>query len=126
MTSTLENTRRPDITFHADGRIDITARVAKALSLQPGDVIDIAHDGSEYYLYVKHRNALGRHQAQCYVTKRGKTCNNLRTYSKRLCQAVLSVNGNQQARLPVGQPIEIKSLGTALPLIIRHNIPKND
>lgn len=125
MTSTLENTRRPDITFHCDGRIDITARVAKALSLHPGDVIDIAHDGREYLLYVKHHNAVGLHEAQCAPTYKGRTCNNLRAHSKRLCQAVLKVNGNYlEARLPVGEPINHPSLGTALPLIIKHNIPR--
>lgn len=125
MTSILDNTRRPDITFHSNGRIDITARVATALALQPGDTIDIARDTGEYYLYVKHRNAVGRHEAQCAPTYKGRTCNNLRAHSKRLCQAVLKVNGNYlEARLPVGEPISHPSLGTALPLIIKHNIPR--
>lgn len=125
MTTILQYTRRPDITFHGDGRIDITARVAKALALQPGDTIDIARDTGEYYLYVKHRNAVGRHEAQCRATNHGKTCNNMRAHSKQLCQAVLTVNGNcLEARLPVGEPISHPSLGTALPLIIKHNIPR--
>jgi len=125
MTTTLENTRKPDITFHANGRIDITARAAKALSLHSGDVIDIAHDGSEYYLYVKHHNAIGRHEAQCWPTNKGKTCNNLRAHSKRLCMAVLNVNGNSnEARLPVGEPIAHEDLGTTLPIIIKRNIPR--
>lgn len=125
MVTTLDNTRRPDITFHSDGRIDITARVAKALSLHPGDVIDIAHDAGEYYLYVKHRNTIGRHEAQCRATYRGKTCNNLRAHSKRLCLAVLKVNGNYTiARLPVGEPQQHSSLGIVLPIIIKHNIPR--
>ena len=126
MTTTLENTRRPDITFHTSGRIDITARVVKALSLLPGDVIDIAHDASEYYLYVKHRNTVGRHEAQCSPTYKGRTCHNLRAHSKRLCMAVINVNGNSVARLPVGDPINHPSLGVALPVIIRHNIKKPD
>ena len=125
MNCALQNTRRPDITFHCDGRIDITARVAKALSLHPGDVIDIAHDDSEYYLYVKHRNAVGRHEAQCAATYKGRTCNNLRAHSRRLCQAVLKVNGNYTtARLPVGEPVQHNSLGITLPIIIKYNIPK--
>ena len=125
MNCELKNTRRPDITFHSDGRIDITARVAKALSLRPGDVIDIAHDTGEYYLYVKHRNAVGRHEAQCHATYRGKTCNNLRAHSKQLCLAVLRVNGNYTiARLPVGEPLQHQGLGIALPIIIHHNIKR--
>ena len=125
MTTTLENTRKPDITFYRDGRIEITARVTKALSLHPGDVIDIAHDGSEYYLYVKHHNAIGRHEAQCRPTNHGKVCNSLRAHSKRLCMAVLNVNGNNnEARLPVGEPIDHATLGTSLPIIIKRNIPR--
>lgn len=125
MNYTLHITRRPDITFHSSGRIDITARVTKALALQPGDVIDIAHDTGEYYLYVKHRNAVGRHEAQCAPTYKGHTCNNMRAHSKLLCQAVLKVNGNYlEARLPVGEPINHPSLGKALPIIIKLNIPR--
>jgi hypothetical protein len=125
MNCALNNTRKPDITFHSDGRIEITARVTKALSIHPGDVIDIAHDGSEHYLYVKHHNAIGRHEAQCYPTYKGKTCNNLRAHSKRLCMAVLNVNGNDnEARLPVGEPMQHNTLGTALPIIIHHNLDK--
>jgi hypothetical protein len=125
MTTTLDNTRRPDITFHSSGRIDITARVAKALSLHPGDVIDIAHDGSEYYLYVKHRAALGRHEAQCRPTNYGKICNSFRAHSKRLCMAVFDVNGTStEARLPVGEAMQHSTLGTTLPIIIKRNIPR--
>ena len=47
-----EKTRRPDITFYRNGRIDITASVAERLSLRAGDVIDIARGKEEYYLYV--------------------------------------------------------------------------
>ena len=38
----ITNTRQGDITFHADGRIDITAHVAGTLHLQRGDVLNIA------------------------------------------------------------------------------------
>ncbi len=125
MTTPLDNTRKPDLTFHSSGLIDITARVVKALALHPGDVIDIAHDDREYYLYVKHRNALGRHEAQCRATNRGLTCNNLRAHSRNLCRLVLGINGNSTAaRLPVGTPTDIPPLGTALPIIIKHNIPR--
>lgn len=125
MRTALTYTRRPDITFHTDGRIDITARVAKALSLHPGDVIDIADDGSEVYLYCKHHNAIGRHEAQCYATNQGKTCNNLRAHSRRLCKAIfriVRINDDGTARLPVGEPTTHHTLGTALPIITHHNI----
>ena len=42
MIKLLQRTRRPDITFCRNGRISITARVVRLLSLQPGDSINIA------------------------------------------------------------------------------------
>lgn len=72
MIKLLERTRRPDITFCRNGRISITARVVRLLSLQPGDSINIAfHLGECYLLAARHDNAIGRHIAQCYPTKKG-------------------------------------------------------
>lgn len=72
MIKLLERTRRPDITFCRNGRISITARVVRMLSLQPGDSINIAfHLGECYLLPVRHAGTPGRHHAQCYPTKQG-------------------------------------------------------
>ena len=72
MIKLLQRTRRPDITFCRNGRISITARVVRLLSLQPGDSINIAfHLGGCYLLASRHENAIGRHIAQCYPTKKG-------------------------------------------------------
>ena len=72
MIKLLERTRRPDITFFRNGRISITARVVRLLSLQPGDSINVAfHLGECYLLAVRHQNAIGRHVAQCHPTKKG-------------------------------------------------------
>jgi bifunctional DNA-binding transcriptional regulator/antitoxin component of YhaV-PrlF toxin-antitoxin module len=121
MNSLLHNTRKPDVTLHADGRIDIAARAARLLGLHPGDVVDIALDerGREAYIYVKHRDAVGRHEAQVYPTnRRGKICNNYRCHSKRITSTLLG--DRQSAKLPAGDPVEIPCIGTALPLIIRY------
>ena len=40
-------TRRGDVTFHADGRIDITAHVSRQLKLERGDVVGIATTDDE-------------------------------------------------------------------------------
>lgn len=122
MTTMLGNTRRPDVSFYATGRIDITARTAKLLALRDGDVIDIATNGKEYYLYVKYKGdeVVGRHEAQCRPTKKGSR--NYRAYSRRLCSIVLDLNGEANAaHLPVG---EAESGGKMLPIIIRNNIKK--
>ena len=123
MKHLLDNTRRHDITFNVDGRIEISATVTKALGLLPGDVIDIAlsERDREAYLYVKHRQPAGRHKAQCHRTGNGRTCNSLRAHSVEICRRVLDINGFSatQARLPVGDSVDVPCIGKALPLIIR-------
>jgi len=123
MTSILERTRRPDVTFYRDGRIDITAHAAIELGLKAGDVIDIARDGMEYYMYVSHKaeEVTGRHEAQVYPTSKCKrVCHNFRAHSVRLCREVLRLNGaKERARLITGKAIETAETGRALPIIIR-------
>lgn len=123
MTTLLPNTRRPDVSFYANGRIDITARVAKMLSLKENDVIDIALQGGEYLLYRKYKaeSLIGRHEAQCHVTKKRGLfrSNNIRAYSKRLCAAMLKAAGTHPtARLPVGINTPLGHHGTAVTIII--------
>ena len=127
MTNLLGNTRRPDVSFYANGRIDITARVAKILELHEGDVIDIAIDDCEYMLYRKHlgEELVGRHEAQCHLTKRGlRRSYNIRAYSKRLCSAILdAANAKIMVRIPIGTPVSLPNSGTAaVPLIYKHNL----
>lgn len=118
MTSVLGNTRRADITFHKSGKIDITARVTKALGLRAGDVIDIVTGNGECYLRVKHRaeRLIGRHEAQVWPTSKAvRQCHNMRCHSKRLCAAVLEMcHTDDTARLHTG---EMTAMG--LPLITR-------
>jgi len=124
MKRLLENTRRHDITFNADGRIEISAHVTRELDLHPGDVIDVAVDevGRECYLYIKHRQPAGRHKAQCHRTGRGRTCNSLRAHSVEICRKVLDMRGfsTSQARLPVGEAVAVDGVNRALPIIIRY------
>ena len=47
MKSILPNSRKHDISFHASGKIDISAHIARKLSLAPGDIIDIAHENGD-------------------------------------------------------------------------------
>lgn len=104
-------TRRPDITFRADGRIDITSRIAKALGLAPGDVIDVAEVYSgEFCLYVRHRACVcGRHEGRSYPVMKGYQNGAYRVWSRRLCDAVRAAAGCSAVnlRLPCGEPIEI-------------------
>lgn len=119
MQSLLGNTRKIDITFAASGRIDITAHVAKHLQLHRGDVLDVCTDGQEYYLYVKHRApAAGHHEATVFPTNRSG--HNFRTWSRRLCNAILKASGTTDcARLCTGEPIQ-KSGVILLPIITKY------
>lgn len=113
------NTRKPDIIFSADGRIDISARVAKFLELRKGDVVDVAVSYGEFYLYVKHRAPTnGRFEATVYPTNnRGR---HFRTTSKRLCAAILRECGvTEKARLGIGTPVS-RTLGVLLPIITKN------
>ena len=124
MTSLLEDSRRPDITFHNDGRIDITARLVRKLGIGKGDVIDVKTDGIEYFLYVRHRAAdlSGTHEAQCYPTNSGKS-HNFRCYSARLCKALIGkvAASAKQLKLQAGSAIELPVIcKPAVPLITRN------
>jgi bifunctional DNA-binding transcriptional regulator/antitoxin component of YhaV-PrlF toxin-antitoxin module len=120
MDKIIGNTRRPDITFYKSGRIDITARVAKLLDINEGDVIDIATDGMEYYLMVERsgKNVVGRHEGRCYKTY-GGNCRNMRAYSVRLARAVLK--SGDILRLPVGE-VEEREGQRYLPIIVRRRL----
>lgn len=117
MQSILNNIRRPDITFYPNGRIDITARVAGMLSLESGDVIDILHDGREFYIYVRAKRSqiIGRFHGQVHPTNLGKS-RNYRAFSIQMTNYILSHCHATTARLPVGEPLQL-SVGTALPII---------
>lgn len=119
------NTRKPDLTFYSNGRIDICANAAKALGLVRGDVIDIASDGVEVYLYVKHRasDVVGRHRGVCNPTKIGKRkSNNMRAWNAALCSYILRMHHTDVVSLPVGEAVEVAGLGLALPIIVRNRL----
>lgn len=126
-------TRCGDITFHLDGRIDLTAHVAKALSLRPGDVINIARiEGRfcEHYLYVARRSyeTTGRHSCTCHPVKNNGRY--MRVFCKRLTGYVLSRTRKDATQVFPGKPpsptalclrvgaiTQVNGLGPALPLI---------
>lgn len=120
MIKLLERTRRPDITFCRNGRISITARVVRMLSLQPGDSINIAfHLGECYLLPVRHAGTPGRHHAQCYPTKKGSR--NYCANSVMLARLMLDNCGikEQRASFMIGQA-EKRDGETVLPIIFKH------
>lgn len=107
MKSILPNSRKHDISFHPSGKIDISAHIARSLSLAPGDVIDIVQESGEWYLYVKLRSGhyVGRHDGRVWATARGK--GTFRTCSKAITNAVLTATGTEsRLRCPCGAEIE--------------------
>lgn len=125
MRSILNNTRRPDVTFYPNGRIDITANVARKLNLHQGDVIDIVDNGGlEYLLYIKHRGEtlVGNHEAVCRQSKRRS--HNFRAYSKRLCSFMFRFTDRKDEpfRVPAGEVMRYKDYGIMVALLTKMNI----
>ena len=107
MRSILQNSRKHDLTFHQSGRIDISAHIARRLSLAPGDVIDIAQEAGEWYLYVKLRagSYSGRHEGRIWATAKGK--GSFRTWCKALSMAVLqAASASDILRCLCGEELE--------------------
>lgn len=145
MIKLLEHTRRPDVSFSRNGTIRITARVARILSLCPGDALNIAITNGEFpcqqaqsgtcscsaecrrkcnhvefLLHAVHiTNAFSRHEAQCYPSKRGS--GNYCANSVRLCRALLDCAGvsADKASFMVGQAIERDGI-IYVPIITLH------
>lgn len=120
MKSILGNTRKADIIFNASGKIDITARVAKTLELQPGDVVDIMHSNEEFYLYIKHHAPVdGRHDGTAIQTnQRG---NHFRVQSKALCTAILQeCKADKKVKLRVGETVALADGEKAISIITRN------
>lgn len=129
MESLLGNTRKPDVSFFKDGHINITARVAKTLNIEEGDVIDILKDGKELYLYVKakSKDVVGLHMNRCRSTRPEKGYRNFRTNCKRLCDAIFQLCGSSEVvQLAAGEGFEIENIGIVVPLITRINLYKDD
>ena len=125
MTSLITNSRKPDITFYPNGRIDIKARIAKLLSLGDGDVINVAKHNREYLLYVRQKKneIVGQYEGTVHVSKKGKfSTHNMRTYSLQLTNAMYKEVGMEittPLRLPAGDVTAVDGIGIAIPLITR-------
>ena len=125
MRSVSSTTRRHDVQFRADGQINLSAYVTHALSLSPGDVIDIAYEQvegvNEYYLYVQHRveETRGRHLGACrQVNDNG--LGYLRVNNVRLSRFVLKeCHAENRLQARVGEVVHHPELGICLTLILR-------
>ena len=107
METILRNSRRHDISFHPSGKIDISAHIARRLTLTPGDVIGIAREDGEWYLYVRLRAGQyqGRHEGRVWATAHGK--GTFRTASKTITRTILQAAGTETIlRCPCGAEFE--------------------
>lgn len=114
----LKTIRRPDVTFCRNGRINITARVARSLQLTDGDAINIFSDGIEFLLFVqtKASSRIGRDYAVIHPSNKGSNhfvCNCI-----KLSTALLNAIGSkdEQVSFFTGEPIEIHGK-TYIPII---------
>lgn len=120
MQNLVENQRRPDITFHGDGTINITAGVAKRLGLRKGDVIGVGIHAGEYILYVRAKAGFhGMYQGRCFSTNKGNS-HSLRAHSAQMARAVIQACGmTDSVRLYAGDTVT-GEWGTGVCLITRH------
>lgn len=119
MKSILPSSRRHDISFHPSGKIEISARVARKLSLVSGDVVGIAEERGELFLYVRLRAGTytGRHKGCVSTANHGR--GTFRTYSKAISRSVLSIAGTPgPLRCPCGAEI-IRDNKTYITIIYR-------
>lgn len=110
--------RKPDVTFYGNGKINLTAGVARLLDIREGDSVDIAQDDAgDCFLYVRHRadaSSPYRYQAVCRPTSGGR---NMRAYSQKLCRFIIRMCREEVVQLNIGEPAELAGIGPALPLI---------
>lgn len=118
MIRLLQHTRRPDISFSRNGKIRISASVARALSLHPGYILNIAVEKGEYLLFATPAPDFGRHRAQCYPSKKGSR--NFCANSADLCAALLDSLGitAPKATFLTGEPLIIDNT-KYIPIITR-------
>lgn len=120
MKKLLEHTRRSDVSFSRNGTIRITARVARAIHLCPGDALNIAVANGEFLLHAIHiANTFSRHEAQCYPSKKGS--GNYCANSVRLCRSLLDTVGipEPKASFMVGEAFQRENT-TYVPIITAH------
>ena len=114
-------TRCGDLTFHASGRIDITAHLSELLHLCDGDILSIAVSDDivrEYYLYVAHRkgDTTGRHTCRCHSVKGAGRY--MRMFSKSLSAYLLrSAHGADKVTFIAGELKLIPGIGNAVTLV---------
>ncbi len=122
MQNLLSHNRRPDLTFHKSGRIDISARVVGILNLRPGDVVSIARENDGFFLFIVARcDETAPHfsySGRCFSAN--KASSSLRTQSRILCGEMLRASRrNKVAKLPVGDLVTTP-VGMALPIITQN------
>lgn len=121
MEKILSTTRRPDITFYADGHIHITSRIARILNLSHESCINVAIDHGEYLLFAEHyENMIGNHTARCRSINKGGRY--FRANSVRLCRTMINACGAAGcAALYCGVPVIIHNK-TYIPIITRQTL----
>lgn len=124
MQSVIVKSRKPDLTFHITGRINISARIARELQLKSGDLIDIMEDDDQHeaYIYVRHRAPnVGRHEGMVFPSHKGSY--HFIASSKALCEYILrKCEQQKKAAVACGLSVQLKYYGKAFPIIIPKQI----
>ena len=121
MHTILQHSRKQEITFYASGRIDISSRIVRILSLRAGDSVNLIEDDDGNLLLFRCHDADDshgiRHKATLYqssVNARSLRCNSVDLTSHVLSRCGCPI----MAKLPVGQTVIVPPFGLCLNIII--------
>lgn len=119
MENLVSTLRKHDLTVYRTGRIDISAHLASLLSLSPGDSINVAKDGNEFYIYVAHRASSSNRQFRSRVFRSSSGGASFRLQFKLLARRLMSECGfnGSVMRIPAGSPLAKPFSPVAVPLI---------
>lgn len=116
--------QRYDIIFYRSGRIDISARIARALHILPNDNLDIltityTRSIPEHFLYIRSNNL-----PEARLRPTNHLGQHYRCYSKTICQEIFRLSstiGCKRLPLLCGETRNIPGIGTCITLITRNN-----
>lgn len=120
MKKLLDSIRRAELTASGCGRIYIGSRLTTLLGIQQGDVVNVAEEHGEYYLFVQHSAGedSAKYRGVCFrSSSRG---GGMLLSNTRLARELMRAAGmkGRRAGFPCGDPVERGGI-TYIPIITK-------
>ena len=121
MLPILTHSRKPDITFYNNGRIEVSRRLARILGIRKGDVLNLMQENNRHYLYLSSLAVWsnGSHEAACSPSAPGSR--HFRAHSVALARAaarVAAAEGCAKVGAYAGDPMLSEIYGVYVPLFL--------